>query len=378
MANVTLEDVRQLAEHRDGAAVSIYVPSAYGPALLGTALREAGTRLADRTPLHRDAEEMLSPAQRLLESEVFWAGPPQGLALFLSAAMLRIYRLPVDFDPLTGVGSNFHITPLLAAVENGSEFYVVAVSKRRVRLLHGSRFGIADMELPGAPRGVRELHAEHRSVELQAHTHLHAAAGAGGGWSPVLHGTDGVQKSQEERLLHYLRAVDGAVARVLSERQAPLVFAGDSSLFSLYQAVNTYPMLVNRLVRGNLESLTRDDLHAKAWPLVSSRLAALRNDAVRHVHNAIAAQRGATRIGSILQNGSEGRNATLLLDKDEHEWGYYNPRSNQVRVLDRQEPDSEDLHNLAAVHTLRHGGRVFMLASEEMPEKAKAAAAFRY
>jgi hypothetical protein len=96
------------------------------------------------------------------------------------------------------------------------------------------------------------------------------------------------------------------------------------------------------------------------------------------VQNSIAAEKGSTKLSSVVHNAVKGRNEVVLIPPNGHRWGRYNGAADEVQVLPQREAGAEDLLNVAASHTLVNSGRVLLVPREEMPEGADAAAAFRY
>ncbi len=68
---------------------------------------------------------------------------------------------------------------------------------------------------------------------------------------------------------------------------------------------------------------------------------------------------------------------TLFVEIGAHIWGHYDRDDNAVELHDGHDSGDEDLLDLAAVHTLVHGGTVHALRPENMPSEGLAAT-FRY
>jgi hypothetical protein len=85
----------------------------------------------------------------------------------------------------------------------------------------------------------------------------------------------------------------------------------------------------------------------------------------------------AIKLEEILTAAEAGRVDALLVAEGKTLWGSFT-QGNGVRAHGRPSPGDEDLLNLAAVATLRNGGRVFALPGAAMPREAPAAAALRY
>jgi hypothetical protein len=162
------------------------------------------------------------------------------------------------------------------------------------------------------------------------------------------------------------------------DENAPLVFAGDVSLFPLYKQANSYPSLVESFVRGNPDALSATELHAQAWPLVQEQLDAGRRKTLAAVEEAVGSGKGSTDIAGVIGAAVGGRVETLLVASGEHVWGRYNAAEQNVQVLPDRAADSEDLTNVAAVHTLRNGGSVLVVEPGELPFAGAVAAAYRF
>ncbi len=85
----------------------------------------------------------------------------------------------------------------------------------------------------------------------------------------------------------------------------------------------------------------------------------------------------AIRLEEILLAAREGRIDTVIVAQDESLWGNITA-DGQVVAHGTPGPDDEDLLNLAAVLTLRNGGRAFALPRARLPRQVLAAATLRF
>lgn len=69
---------------------------------------------------------------------------------------------------------------------------------------------------------------------------------------------------------------------------------------------------------------------------------------------------------------------TLLLANGQRQWGHFDPVSGELAVHEDAGPRDTDLLDLAAVQTIRHGGTVYALTPDQMPDPAPLAAILRY
>ncbi|HEU5100432.1 MAG TPA: hypothetical protein VFU22_15495, partial [Roseiflexaceae bacterium] len=118
--NLSRDELRTLIEPLAGPCISLFLPIEraeparhHNPVRLENLLRQAEQRLSEYGLDQPAAHELLAPAYRLLEDRAFWAYQSDGLAVFVTVDLLRIYRLPLAFEELAVVAAHPHITPLL-------------------------------------------------------------------------------------------------------------------------------------------------------------------------------------------------------------------------------------------------------------------------
>ncbi len=76
-----------------------------------------------------------------------------------------------------------------------------------------------------------------------------------------------------------------------------------------------------------------------------------------------------------------GRVESLFVAVGHQQWGTFDPDTHRAYLHPSAEPGDEDLLDLAVVQTLLHGGNVYMVNLEEMPDDpmhGPLAAVFRY
>lgn len=326
------------------------------------------------TAAWRDEFEAIEALQ---EDDAFWDRTSGGLAVFAAPGFLRRYVLPVPFEPQAHVGSVFDIKALLGAVGTGTEFYILAISQAGVRLFRGSRFTVVELELPDAPRGVDDLFLQDdTSPQLQFRT----LGGGGASHAAIIHGQGSTARAEDAHVLHYFRLVDEDVRKIVDGTGAPLIFAGDAPLFPLYEHANSYKNLAEDFVAGNPDHLDAEQLHEKAWSIVHQQLERARDAFVGRIEEGIAKERGSNKVATIVHKSTSGLAGSLALRHGARVWGEFDVESGagQVHVHPERMTRSEDLLNLAAVHTIRHGGDVAVVPERALPTDVAAAAQFRH
>ena len=370
MDALTRQDIKALLLPERGPCVSLLLPTRRGGAeedviRWKNLRREAEDGLVTHGTRAPEARDFLGPAARLLEDRAFWKSPGDGLAVFLAPGFARAWRLPLRPGPRAVVGRRFHVKPLLALLQGDGRFYVLALSQKRVRLLEGTRDSTREVGLEGVPHGLAEALRFHDKDEpLLFHTHPALGLGRRGA---IFHGHGvGIDDSKDD-LLNYFRQIDRGLHDLLRDERAPLVLASVEYLWPLYRQVNTYPHLLEGGVRGTPDHLSARALHDRAWAVVGPHFSA----AQRHAADLYARLAGT---GRTFSNPAEaaaaayrGRVQVLLVADGPECPGAFDPGDGTAALHDPARPGDEDLLNLAAVFTLRHGGTVHVVPPAAVP-----------
>ncbi|MCA9618162.1 MAG: hypothetical protein KC731_04055 [Myxococcales bacterium] len=352
LSPATLKD---LAARRHDACVSIFMP-----------IDTAEPRHVGRTRLDNlvaEAEHVLRherdepPSRPIIEQfgSLRRDGPNlsegQGLAVFLdSDGHLETHHLPWPVPMRFSVGHRFAITPLLPAARPAT-FYVIALSRDRVRSFGGDRGGLVELDLPLLPtEGTDEVPgADSATNRLQAHSN---------GKDVVFHGHRDDTKGEDERLARLCRQTGEALRRHMSRRDLPVVVMAVTRLAALFKKEVDW-MNVVAVVGGNPDSVGPEAIHARAWPSVAEHLEREVRAQEEELGDAVHHGRGSRDVADIVLSAHDGRIEKLFVAPDEpRRWGTFDGSKRRVEVHDLRRPGDEDLVNLAVSETLCHGGEV--------------------
>lgn len=383
---VTLDEVRRLIDLPAGPCVSLFLPIEHAaPARqqnalrLENLLRQAKEHLLAGGESGAATRELLAPAYQLLEDRAFLAHPAAGLALFASAALFRLYWLPLAVEELVVIAPHAHVTPLVPLLSSDSPFYVLTLSLGGVQLFQGTQYGLRPVALHGVPASLEDALADDEfAKEAQFHT---GVPGQGGERGAIFYGhgvRDGTVVKQE--ILRYFRQVDHGVHRALHDEHAPLLLAGIGYLLPIYRAVNTYPQLEESAIVVNPDDLRPEELHARAWSIVALLRDRLRAAAVERYQMLRGTQPALapSYLRAIVPAAYGGRVDTLFVAAGQRRWGSFDPASGALTLHESAGPNDAELLDLAAIQTIRHGGMVYAIAPEQLPDAAPLAAILRY
>ena len=369
-------------DENSGWCVSLYMPTfragrdtEQNPIRFKNLLRRADKILAENGVEETARQKMFSESEILLQDRSFWQHQSDGLAVFLSAGKFRVFRQPWAFEELVVVAERFHVKPLLPAQAADGVFYVLAISRNRVRLLECTRHSVAEVDLGDVPQSLEATIPDGTS-EKQLQFHTGTPSGAEGR-SAVFHGHDAGNETKD-RLLRWFRMIDDRVKELVADVRSPLVLAGVDSLFSLYRDANTLENLIASGISGNADKARPEELRTQAWVLVEPFFKKSRARAVARFRQLEGSGRTTTDLSQALVLAHQGRIEVLFVTVGRQVWGTFDPRSARVVIHDAHAGGDEDLLDLVTVQTLAKGGEIFALAEDEMPGSELLAAILRY
>jgi hypothetical protein len=385
---MTRAELEQLMHKEQQWCVSIYMPThragreaQQDPIRLKNLLGEADKRLSDKGVGRRDIQKMLEPASKFLQDSYFWQHQSDGLAIFISPNRVRRYRLPLNFAELIDVTDHFHIKPLLPLFTGDGQFYILALSQNVVRLLNGTRDSVSEVDIGQVGGSLAEaIPSVNHQMSLQLHT-SGSTGGVSGNGSVSFHGqAGGGDESAKNELLRYFRLVSDGLTEFLKGDRVPLVLAGVEYLLPIYKEANTYPNLIDTVIKGNPDLLRADELHKSAWEIIRPHFQAAQEEAVAHYQQLAgqASERVADTLEKIVPAASDGRVETLFVAAGVQEWGVFNPVTSEIEIHDQIESGDESLLDLAVVQTYLKGGIVYAVEPEIVPGGTSAAAVLRY
>lgn len=287
-----------------------------------------------------------------------------GVGVFLANGFARVVPLPGGAPDRVVAGSCFMVKPVLAAAQADGEFHLLTLSRRRAQLFHGSADHLTPVAVAHMPAGADapELSQEHG----KAHTLHTVGRPHGRRVEAVFHGHSSDPSDEKHDLERYFRRVEQAVTTALRHNTAPLLLAGVGEEQALYRRLNRHPHLLGEGLGGNPDHRSAADLHREAWPLVCAARPRPADAAVRQYEQLRGTGRTADTIQEVVLAAAEGELGTLLVSAARDVWGRFDPARREVTVHPARQSGDDELTNLAAVHTLRHGGVVHTVAAEEL------------
>ena len=376
-------DIQTLLEHRDNYCISIYLPTykagpetQQNPIRLKNLLQEVRDKLNTQGLDKAAIEKLLKPAEELLENREsdFWQHQDSGLAIFIHENFFETYRLPLNFQSLAVISQRFYIKPLIPLVTENEHGYLLALSQNQVRLFELNRTNIHQLDLRDIPSSLAEaLRFDQPEKQLQFHS------GSDSGSQAIYHGHGVGTTDNKNEIWRYFQAIDNGLLSLLPvEDQIPLILAAVDYLIPLYHQVSSYPNILEEGIVGNPDSLLPQELHQKAGKILEKYVHQRQEAVIQDYQQKKGTGQASDRLSMILAAAYDGQVDTLLVAKNQQQWGQFDPKNYQLELHDQKTRNSDELLDIAAVQTLTQGGKVYLVDGDRLPENALMVATFRY
>lgn len=393
MRIISAEELKTLLKQPKNTCVSIYMPThraghevQQDPIRFKNLVEDARDRLVEGGMRRPDAESLLQSAMNLLQNERFWRYQDDGLAVFVSPEWFRYYRVPLEFDELVVTSDRFHVKPLMPLLAEEGKFYILAISKDRTRLLQASQSSVSELDLDNIdniPQGMADaLRYDEVEKQVQFHTGTAGAPGGltapAGGRQAMFHGQGSVKEDRKEPILRYFQQVDNGLRDFLQDESVPLIVAAVGYLHPLYQQANHYTNLIPEGMVGNPDLLRPEELHQQALEILQPYFDRSREESMNLYYELVGTGKTSNRVDRVVPAAYNQRLDRLFVARDRHQWGLFDPQSNQVQLHEAEELGDEDLLDFAAAHTFLNNGLVYAIEADQMPEDASVAAILRF
>ena len=346
------------------------------PIRFGNLVKALEESLQQKYP-RREIQTLLDPFLALAEDRDFWEHTLDGLAVLGARGMFRAYRLQRPVAELAIVADSFHTKPLLRMLQSADRYQVLGLSRREIRLFEGNRDSLDEIEpAHGIPRTITEALGEELT---EPHQTVASYGGVGGSLPAMHHGHGGKESEVDIDAQRFFRAVDRGILEHHSRPSTlPLILATLPEHRQLFHQVSHNPFLTDGGIDIHPDALSGDELRRRAWQVVEphylERLAAL----VEEFGRAKAEDLGRGDVADVAKAVVGGRVATLLIEADRQIPGRIDAATGDIEFGDLADPEVDEVLDDLGELTLKMGGQVVVVPTEQMPTDTGLAAIYRY
>jgi len=379
----TKNDLKNLKDYRDTPCVSIFIPTERAGQdvqksriELKNQLSVAQEKLVDSGMRAPDADKILKPARELLDDTMFWQYQSDGLAVFLSKDVFQYFRVPKKLAALAVVKRHFYVKPLLSLLGSERTYYVLAASQNRVRLIRCGDDGAEEITVNDMPQSLSEaLKYDYAEKHLHYHTNNHQKNGNS---DSIYHGIGGGTDDSKNNILQFFRMIDNALQRYFKNDKTPVILFAVDYLHPIYSTANSLDNYVKEGIKGNPDEISANEILNQSKEYMNPYFQKEEKQTLDSFDTYHAYGNTSVELEDISPAAVNGRVDTLFIPEEMQHWGIYEEMTAKVIDTEENNPASEDLYELAAVHTILKDGRVFMEKAERMPLGTEIAAVLRY
>ena len=361
-------DLLALAEARDPASVSIFLPTtpvsgeiSGDRTVLKNLAAEALAQLEAVGHPKREREAIAEVLQELVDDDDFWRFQAKSLAIYATPSSIRTFRVPNALTAAFEVSDRFHLKPLLRAVSFGQSAYVLALAEGHVRLL--------------------QLTADQSATEVRVADLPKSATDALGissmGVKTESRRTD-TMSGRRGLIGQFCRSVDRALRPYLAGKNVPLFLAADPALGSIYRSVSSYPHLAPFGIDKTPETLTDGEISEAARRLLDR----LHAEDVAALNAQFRDRKGSGRatadVDQAARAATRGAVQTLLVDIDRIVPGFVDAETGAVTFSEVDDAKAYGVVDEIARRALLSGARVLAVRSEDLPTESPVAAILRW
>lgn len=312
----------------------------------------------------------------LAQNGDFWNHTLDGIAIFATSSLFKVYRLQRPVRELTIVADSFHTKPLMRILQSADHYHVLGVNRAEAILFEGNRYALDEVELAaGFPRTVTDV-VGMREGEPERKNRAYGSDGPG---RTTRHGTDVRQDLTDNETARFFRAVDDAVLQQYSlPNNMPLMLAALPEHHHGFRAVSRNPLLMSGSIDVHPSALSIDKLRERAWEVVLPVYLERLSGFIERFGASRAEDRSSENLAEIARAGAAGRIATLLIEADRVVPGRFNSETGAIEFARLEDPWVDDLLDDLGAHTLKTGGEVVIVPPERMPTNTGIAAIYRF
>ncbi|MEP2772603.1 MAG: hypothetical protein ABJH05_10665 [Fulvivirga sp.] len=329
-------------------------------------LKEAAKQLSTWEMKDEDVDDYLKPIVHLMEDDDFWRKQSDGLAIFYDGEELLTYSIPKVFKEYTYVNTHLYLKPMADLVHGSGRHFIMTLSLGDVQFFEATQNTITEVTIEDlVPQTLVEaVGGDFEDKSLQRRS----GQGEKGGSEGMYHGHgDGAATEKKEEAKKFFREVDKGIMKMLHDEDAPLVVACVDYLFPIYKEVNSYKPLKDQHIAGNYEHKDILELKEKAWDIVKEEFGAEKEKAKEQVNALLNNGKASTTVDDIVPSAITGRAEALFIKENEEIWGKYIKEENKIDIEEVRRVGDTGLLNKAAVETINHGGKVYLVPEDEMP-----------
>jgi len=310
-------DVEMLLAEKGNPCISMIIPTArfsrermQNPELIERAILKA-KQLLNNSAWQKDKIIAINAKLDSIHNKIDHIRFQEGLAIFISPNVFKIILLPFPLKEKVVLARTFEVRNLIYFSQFLKSYYLITISKKRVRLFKGSGNDLQEIINNDFPKQYAEEYEYAR---------------------PSIGSSSGVLKDferdksilQETRQVAFLRQADHTLNNYIKS-DTPLFVAGVGEELANFEHVSHHVKKIAGKIPGNYDIDAIHPLAESAWLQIKDIVKASQAELLLKLREDFGKQLAVDGIRNVWKTAKEGRGLTLLLEKDYQVTAYCDP-----------------------------------------------------
>ncbi|GEM_PF-2439116 len=370
-------EIRDLARPRKNVGISIYLPFNDGtqgdlknPALLKEMLNEAREKLTVDGVKADVVSNLLKPGFDLTADETYWREKFGSLVVFLFSNEFHFYKLPFAYEQKLVISRYPYLNPILKDFLTNKCIYVLVLAAGGSKLFKFDRYGYLDITTKGIEKSSKE-YADYFQIERESNYHIKRGGAGRTKEGLISHGHDNTEQLNKVRATEYARIIAKEVKSIARVDNLPLILAGAKSGFlaPTFRSVFDGSGLLEGYIPVETEPVNMGMLQSEVGKILDK----VENDeekiALEVVTNLLGTGLEESLPDQIIKQTSEGRVETLFVNNEQDVFGTINVFNGICEAKVTNNPEDENLTNIAVINTWYKKGKVYFLPKNVIGER---------
>jgi len=310
-----LPDLESMLETQDQPCLSLIIPTVnythgrtLNPEIIQKALSKAEKLLANTAWPSEQIAQLVSKVESL-KNKIDYMRLQQGLAIFISPDIFRIYLLPFSVVEKIILARTFEIRDILYFNQFLETYYLLAVSKKLVRLFKGRGRDLQELVNDDFPR---------KYVEEYEYSLPSPGRVAGQGVKSFERDKSVLQEKRMKTFFHH---ADVTLDKYLKKGMRLFVAGVDEELAG-FEMVSHHTKHIAGKIKGNYDVDAAHPLAEVAWKLILEEVGNHHAKLISQLQEDRGRNLTAGGIVEVWRCAYEGKGLTVLLEKDYRVRGY--------------------------------------------------------
>lgn len=384
---LTTNDVKQIVTTDSGPCITLVLPThsaqsdqrRQDPTRVKNVLKELERLAGERGLEPEAAKELLQPVREFLEGDALTRDDGQAVLVLRSPDTFYTVALP-DMPEAERVemAQYFYVKPLVKLADKQEEFYILALSRKRVRLIKCTPDSSEEVALPDDfPTGMMEALAIDTPDRNERG---HSGTGHTSGEHSATSFSKGSEDANLKEYLHtFYTQVGKRLHDFLNSDARPIIAACVDYEWAIFrQGTASLPTLLEEHVSGSPDGLKGGELHSRALEVLAHRREQHIDQILQQYDKAYGGGQASNSIRDIVRAAHQGRVLHLLMAEGAELPGQFDEATYSVKPGSGRGDGGQDLVNVAALFTLLNRGEVHVVPADKLPNSAPMIAVYRY